>query len=75
MQVRLIMFATGLLIIGIGRPATRQFQHLMKLDKIYCIRAKLGELTDTLDHTGRSIEEFYEDQVSLHELQQAVDSF
>ncbi len=68
-------FATGLLIIGIGRPATRQFRHLMKLDKVYWIRAKLGELTDTLDYTGRSIEEFYEDQVSLQELQKAVDSF
>ncbi len=68
-------FATGLLIIGIGRPATRLFQHLMKLDKVYWIRAKLGELTDTLDYTGRTIEEFYEDQVSLQELQQVVDSF
>ncbi len=65
-------FATGLLIIGISRPATRLFQHLQKLDKVYWVRAKLGELTDTLDHTGTIIEECYEDQVSLEELKQAV---
>ena len=68
-------FATGLLIIGIGRPATRQFQHLIKLDKTYWIRAKLGELTDTLDYTGTIINSCAEDQVSLEELEQAVASF
>jgi tRNA pseudouridine55 synthase len=68
-------FATGLLIIGIGRPATRLFQYLMKLDKTYWVRAKLGELTDTLDHTGTILQECSEDPISLQELQQAIDTF
>jgi tRNA pseudouridine55 synthase len=45
-------FATGLLIICIGRQATRSIHKFMDLDKEYVVTAKLGELTDTLDLTG-----------------------
>lgn len=45
-------FATGLLVIGIGRPATRHLSSIMVLDKTYIAKAKLGQLTDTLDMTG-----------------------
>ncbi len=65
-------FATGLLIIGIGRPATKLFTHLIKLDKRYWMRAKMGEQTDTLDYTGNVISSSEEDQVSLDCLTQAV---
>lgn len=44
------LFASGLLIIGIGYEATR---HLgMDLDKQYIAKGKLGVLTDTLDKSG-----------------------
>lgn len=45
-------FASGLLIIAIARTATRHIQKIMQLDKRYYARAKLGQLTDTLDYTG-----------------------
>lgn len=46
------VFASGLLIICIGRGATKQSQTLLDSDKAYVVKAKLGELTDTLDYTG-----------------------
>ena len=46
-------FATGLLVLGIGRAATKQLSSVMVLDKTYRARAKLGQLTDTFDLTGR----------------------
>jgi len=49
-------FAQGLLILGVGREATRTMSALMKLDKVYVAIGKLGERTDTLDNTGRIIE-------------------
>jgi len=48
-------FAHGLMIIGIGRKATRLLHHITKWDKQYIATAKLGELTDTLDPTGTII--------------------
>ncbi len=46
-------FATGLLVIGVGRAATKHLSTIMVLDKTYQAQAKLGQLTDTLDMTGR----------------------
>jgi len=49
-------FASGLLIICIGRQATRYVPELMGLSKEYIVKAKLGELTDSLDVTGTILE-------------------
>jgi len=48
-------FASGLIIICISRQATKLVDTLMNLDKTYIVKAKLGELTDTLDYTGEII--------------------
>jgi tRNA pseudouridine55 synthase len=45
-------FASGLLIVAIGREATRLLSQCMALPKIYVATGKCGELTDTLDCTG-----------------------
>lgn len=50
-------FASGLLIICIGRQATKNIDTLVGKDKEYLVKAKLGELTDTLDLTGKIIED------------------
>lgn len=55
-------FATGLLIIALGRQATRLISHFMTLDKTYTALGKLGELTDTLDYTGTIVKT---DEISL----------
>ncbi len=46
-------FATGLLIVGVGREATREFQKLVGLDKRYRAVVHLGATSDTDDRTGR----------------------
>lgn len=50
-------FASGLLIIAIGREATRIISTIAVLEKTYVATGKLGELTDTLDHTGKVIKQ------------------
>jgi tRNA pseudouridine55 synthase len=45
-------FATGLLIVGVGRVATREFQKLVGLDKEYEAVFTLGATSDTDDRTG-----------------------
>jgi tRNA pseudouridine55 synthase len=46
-------FASGLLIIGVGREATREFARLVGLDKHYLATLHLGGTSDTDDRTGR----------------------
>jgi tRNA pseudouridine55 synthase len=49
-------FASGVLVICVGRPATRLISHLMAGDKEYEATLQLGVLTDTLDPEGAVIE-------------------
>ncbi len=49
-------FASGLMLICIGREATKTIDQLMTQHKEYLVKAKLGELTDTLDLTGKILE-------------------
>lgn len=46
-------FATGLLILAIGRQATKQIDHFVKLDKEYIAKLKFGAISDTYDKTGK----------------------
>lgn len=48
-------FATGLLIVGVGREATREFPKLVGLDKTYEAEFVLGASSDTDDVTGSII--------------------
>lgn len=45
-------FASGLLIVGVGRAATRRLEKFLKLDKEYMAELKLGAVSDTYDRTG-----------------------
>lgn len=45
-------FATGLIIVALGREATRLISRIMVMEKTYIATGKCGELTDTLDYTG-----------------------
>ncbi|MBL7021935.1 tRNA pseudouridine(55) synthase TruB [Patescibacteria group bacterium] len=47
--------ATGLLIVAIGRDATKHIDEYMKMDKVYIVKAKLGEESDTYDTEGEII--------------------
>ncbi len=47
--------ATGLLIVGVGRQATKNISKFMKLDKEYEAEIFLGAKTDTYDKEGKII--------------------
>jgi tRNA pseudouridine55 synthase len=46
-------FATGLLVVGVGRAATKHLGELMGHDKEYEAKAVLGAVSDTQDLTGQ----------------------
>lgn len=48
-------FATGLLIVGVGRGATKNLGTMMAKEKIYEGTAVLGATSDTQDRTGEII--------------------
>lgn len=68
-------FATGLLIVAIGREATKLMSRIMTLEKTYVAKAKLGELTDTLDYTGTVIKTVEAPPISAEMLCNALLSF
>lgn len=45
-------FATGLLIVGVGREATKRLAEFLKMDKSYEATVRLGARSDTDDRTG-----------------------
>jgi tRNA pseudouridine55 synthase len=68
-------FATGLLLICIGRECTKSLSKLFDLDKTYVVKAKLGELTDTLDLTGEIIETCNYSHITKELLEKAIADF
>ena len=49
-------FATGLLIVLLGRPATREQRRFMDLRKTYRVRARFGAVSTTGDRDGEITE-------------------
>lgn len=68
-------FAEGILIVGIGRTATRQLGGLMKGRKEYLARVALWSRTDTGDHTGRVIETVPPRPIAFEEIRAALERF
>jgi len=64
--------ASGLLIIGIGREATRHLSQIIKLDKVYVATGKLGELTPTLDYESE-VTQTCDARVTEQDLVQAIE--
>jgi len=67
-------FASGLLIIALGREATRLLPQCMAMEKTYVAKGMCGELTDTLDRTG-AIVATSDTMPSEQVLRQSLDSF
>jgi tRNA pseudouridine55 synthase len=69
-------FASGLLIVCIGRQATKNISNLLIQDKEYVVTAKLGELTDTLDLTGNILQNIdLTSSFTKQKLQEVFDNF
>lgn len=66
-------FATGLLIIGVGK-ATRLLEYLQGETKKYIVKMKLGIITDTFDITGKVMEE-HPITVSEEDINTVINSF
>ena len=49
-------FATGLLIVLLGRPATREQRRFMQARKTYRVTARFGAISTTGDRDGRIVE-------------------
>ena len=45
--------ATGVLVLAVGRDATKQISQFMKLDKEYEATMELGKVSDTYDTEGK----------------------
>jgi len=68
-------FATGLLLVGVGREATREFPKLVGLDKDYEATFVLGATSDTDDRTGKIIPSPLPTPPTLQTLQEAMKRF
>lgn len=68
-------FATGVLILLVGRESTKRSDTLMKQDKIYRTKLKLGYISDTYDKDG-VIQEYNIQKVPTRlEIDQIIASF
>jgi len=67
--------ATGLLILGIGREATKRLGEFQKLDKEYIAKIRLGVKSDTFDKEGK-IEEIKVEKIpKREEIEEVLKSF
>lgn len=68
-------FASGLLVICVGRPATRIISSLMPGTKEYEVCARLGIETDTMDLEGRIIGTRPVGEISVDQMENCLASF
>lgn len=68
-------FATGLLIIGVGREATREFSKLVGLDKTYEATFVLGASSDTDDKTGTITPIPFSKSITQEQIETALKQF
>lgn len=67
-------FATGLLVLLVGKEYTRKAESLSKLDKTYEVTVRLGETSTTGDPEG-GITPFSDTKPNLDEIQKVAQSF
>jgi tRNA pseudouridine55 synthase len=68
-------FATGLLILGIGREATKNLSRIQKLDKEYVAKIRLGGVSNTYDRTGKIILKENIEPISKEKVKKIVTEF
>lgn len=68
-------FASGLLIVCAGRPATKMISSFMDGEKEYIATLCLGRQTSTLDPEGEVVEERPVGQLNAIEIEQCLDKF
>jgi tRNA pseudouridine55 synthase len=68
-------FASGLLLICVGRPATRIIEQLMGGEKVYEGTLALGVETDTLDREGRVVATHPVPPLDIEQVQRCLAGF
>jgi tRNA pseudouridine55 synthase len=68
-------FATGLLILGIGREFTRKLSIFQKKDKEYIATLRLGAESDTFDREGKIVEKKIEKIPERKEIEEVLKNF
>ncbi len=70
-------FATGLLIVGVGREATKRLDEFKEMKKEYIATIKLGSVSDTHDRTGVISEQkpVSNDQISENNIREVLQNF
>lgn len=68
-------FATGLLIVGVGRGATKHMQSLVGLGKTYKATFILGASSDTDDLTGTITKHPIENPLTEEQIKESIKSF
>lgn len=67
--------ATGLLILGIGREATKKLREFQKLDKEYIAKIKLGAISETFDREGKIKKKDIKKIPTLNEIKKILKKF
>jgi tRNA pseudouridine55 synthase len=68
-------FATGLLILGIGREFTKKLSVFQKKDKEYIATLRLGAESDTFDIEGKIVEKKVEKIPERKEIEEVLKNF
>lgn len=65
-------FASGLLIVALGRGSTKKLGKYIKLNKEYEALLRLGQTTDTFDREGQNVFVYHGAPKSLKEIKRAL---
>lgn len=68
-------FASGLLIVAVGRESTKRLGEFLKLDKEYIATLKLGATSDTYDRTGNISEAIDKRLVTKEKIEHALEKY
>jgi tRNA pseudouridine55 synthase len=68
-------FAGGVLLVAVGREATRRISRLVKLDKKYIATLYLGATSDTYDNTGSIVKSKNIYQLDMNKIKAVLKRF
>jgi len=68
-------FASGLLIVAVGRQATKEISRFVKMDKEYIAEVLLGQESDTFDRTGKITIKQNATIISQEKIKKALEQF
>lgn len=68
-------FATGLLIVGVGKDATKRLDEFKNLDKTYEATLQLGEISSTQDPEGKITKTNFDGEISPKQVDTVLKTF